>query len=102
MFRFTIRELVLLTLVVAMGTALVLSQQRQAAQLRDLVSVRGELESVVANYTRAKRSSRNAIGALIGELEKDRGLIGHYSFHPDRQNPDQWNVKLELLERPSP
>ena len=102
MFRFSIRDVLWLTVVVAMGLALVLSKQRQATQLRELASVRDELERVASRDMREKRDSTNMINALIRELEKDRGRIGYYSIHPDRQNPDKWNLKLQLLDKPIP
>ena len=102
MFRFTIRDLLWLMVVVGMGLALIVSKQRQNAQLRELGTVRVQLESATKDLVGEKRKSRNSINALIRELEKDRGRIGIYSFHPDRQNPDEWYVKLELLDRSTP
>lgn len=98
--RFTIRDLLWLMVVVGLGIAWALSKQHQAAQLRELERVRGELESVAATNEKMRQSSRIAINALIRELEKDRGRIGHFSFHPDRENPTKWHAKLEMLDSP--
>jgi hypothetical protein len=101
MFRFTIRDVLWLTVVVALGMALGLSKRREVGQFRELATLRDELARVTNQYTTERRKSRNMVNALIRELEKDRGRIGQYSFRvAERQNPDKWDVKFELLDGP--
>ena len=64
-------------------------------QLRELETLRVDLDGANQNVEAGRRKYRNATNALIRELEKDRGRIGRYSFHSDDLNkPDEWSVQL--------
>lgn len=72
-------------------------------QLRELETLRADLESANQMVEAGKRRYRNATNAFIRELEKDRGRIGRYSFNSDDLNkPNEWSVNLELLDARGP
>ena len=98
MFRFTIRDLLWLTVVVGMGVALLLSTQRQGRLLRELEESKRDSEKVNSDYIQEKYMSHRMKWALLRELEKHRGPIAGASFHQDRNNREIWHADVELAE----